>query len=100
MLALARQLITVEQRWCQGAFARGWFDIAVPVRSGFARRFCALGAVRRAGRDLGLIVEPACTALELQTGRPVADWNDDPKRTHGEVVAAFDAAIAVLEHAP
>ena len=51
-------------------------------------------------KTVGLIVEPACTALELQTGRPVADWNDDPKCTHGEVVAAFDAAIAVLEHAP
>src|SRR5437763_7677948 len=25
VLARARQLITVEQRWCQGAFARGWF---------------------------------------------------------------------------
>jgi hypothetical protein len=27
----------------------------------------------------------------------VPDWNDDKLRTHAEVVAAFDAAIATLD---
>ena len=63
----------------------------------FARRYCALGAIMRAGRDFGLPVEDARNALEWQTVRPVQDWNDDPARTHREVTAAFDAAVAALE---
>jgi hypothetical protein len=60
-------------------------------------RFCALGAIRRAGHELGLAAEDACTALECQTGRPIQDWNDDPARRHAEVVAMFGAAISALE---
>src|ERR1700716_2922195 len=70
----------------------GW-TFPVPVGSRYARRFCALGAIIRAGRDLGLPVENASRALEWQTVRPVIEWNDDKLRTHAEVVAGFDAAI-------
>ena len=76
-----------------GSFARSWLDIPVPARSVLAQRYCALGAIMRAGRELGLPTEAACKALELQTGVPIADWNDDRLRTHSEVTAAFDAAI-------
>jgi hypothetical protein len=55
-----------------------------------------LGAVMRAGRKLGLPIEGAVNALEWQTRRPVQYWNDDPARTHAEVIAAFDGAIAAL----
>ena len=51
----------------------------------------------QAGRKLGLSVEQARNALEWQTACPVQDWNDDPLRTHAEVIAAFDAAIAALD---
>src|SRR5215471_7126143 len=40
VLARARELIADEQRWCKRSFARTWFDIPVPIHSGFARRFC------------------------------------------------------------
>jgi hypothetical protein len=93
-------LIADEQRWCKRAFARGWFDIPVPVHSSFARRYCAMGAIRRAGHELGLPTRNACHALEWQTIRPVPDWNDDPCRTHADVVAAFDATIVALEIIP
>ena len=99
VLAMARALLADEQRWCRGSFARGWLDIPVPVRSVFVSRFCMLGAVMRAGRKLGLPTEDAANALEWQTRRPVQYWNDDPARTHAEVIAAFDGAIAALEEA-
>ena len=51
----------------------------------------------RAGRRLGLPVNDARRALEWQTVRPIPDWNDERRRTHGEVIAAFDAAIATLD---
>ena len=44
-------------------------------------------------------INHAHRALEWQTVRPVQDWNDDPVRTHSDVLAAFDAAIVTLESA-
>jgi hypothetical protein len=96
VLAHALELISDERHWCKRAFAFTWLDIPVPVGSRYARRFCALGAIIRAGRELGLPVENASTALARQTMRPVIEWNDDKLRTHAEVVAAFDAALDAL----
>jgi hypothetical protein len=97
VLARARELIADEQHWCQRSFARGWFDMPVPIWSAFVRRYCALGAIMRAGRKLGLPIKEARNALEWQTVRPIPDWNDDRWRTHRDVIAAFDAAIAALD---
>lgn len=97
VLGRARQLLQDEARWCRGSFARAWRDIPVPASSGLARRYCALGAIMRAGRELAVSAESACVALEWQIGRPVQDWNDDPRRTHTDVIAALDAAIAALQ---
>jgi hypothetical protein len=97
VLVRARELIGDEQRWCRRTYARGWRGLPVPVQSSAAHRFCAVGALMRAGRELDLPMEDARNALEWQTVRPVQDWNDDPARTHCEVIAAFDAAVAALE---
>jgi hypothetical protein len=100
VLARAREIISDERHWCKRSFAVAWLDLPVHVGSRYARRFCALGAIKRAGRELWLPVKDAKRALEWQTVRPVADWNDDKARTHAEVVAAFDAAIATLDAMP
>ena len=68
----------------------------MPAGSALARRFCAVGAIMRAGRELSVPVQDACIALEWQVGRQVQDWNDDASRTHADLVAAFDDAIAAL----
>ena len=99
VLALARALLADERRWCRGSFARGWREIPVPVRSVFARRYCALGAIMRAGRKLGLRFEDAANALEWQPRRPVPGWNDEPCGTHAGVIDPFDGAIAAEGHA-
>ena len=100
VLVRARALIAEEQRWCKRSFARTWFDIPVPVHWRLARRFCAVGAIERAGHELGFSTKDAISALTWQTVLPVPDWNDDTRRTHAEVVVAFDAAIAALDLAP
>ena len=100
VLSRARELISDERRWCKRAFAVAWLDIPVHAGSRFARRYCALGAIKRAGRELGLPVDAANRALEWQSIIPVADWNDDRKRTHADVIVAFDAAIAALDALP
>ena len=97
VLTGARALLADERRWCKGSSARGWLELPVSAGSVFARRYCALGAIMRAGREFGLPVEDARNALEWQTRRPVANWNDDPWRTHADVIGAIDGAIAALE---
>jgi hypothetical protein len=97
VLVRARALIADEQHWCRRTYARGWRGLPVPVQSAAAHRFCAVGAIMRAGRELWLPIEPARNALEWQTVRPVQDWNDDPVRTHDDVLATFDAAITALD---
>jgi hypothetical protein len=99
ILIRAREIIADERQWCKRAFAVTWLDIPVQVGSRFARRFCALGAIKRAGRELRLHVDEASRALEWQTVIQVPDWNDDKVRTHAEVVAAFDAVIVALDGA-
>jgi hypothetical protein len=97
VLVRARALIAEERNWCKLTFARGWGHIPVPPRSRFARRFCAIGAVKRAASELLLPTQNARIALEAQTRREVERWNDDRLRTHAEVIAVFDSAIAALE---
>ena len=93
VLMRARELLADEQRWCRRTYARGWRGIPVPVQSAGAHRFCALGAIMRAGGELELPIDDAHSVLEWQTVRPVQDWNDDPVQSHRDVLAAFDACI-------
>src|SRR5438045_8129608 len=62
VLVRARKLISDERHWCKRAFA--FTCIPVPVGSRYARRFCALGAIIRAGRDLGLRSEEHTSELQ------------------------------------
>src|SRR5262244_851072 len=59
VLVRARELIADERHWCKRAFALTWLDIPAPVGSRFGRRFCALGAIMRAGRELRLPADDA-----------------------------------------
>ena len=93
VLNRARMLIADERHWCRGAFARSWANIPMWPHSFFARRFCAVGALKRAAGELLLPTQNAYLALEAQAGRRVEGWNDEPTRTHSEVLALFDAAI-------
>ena len=97
ILVRARELIADEQQWCRRTFARGWRGIPVPVKSTAAQSYCALGAIMRAGRELGLPFEDARNVIEWQIARPIQDWDDDPARTHIEVISTIDAGIAALE---
>ena len=99
VLVRARALIGHDQYWCRGAFARSWFSVPVRPHSFFARRFCVVGALKLAARELLLPTQNAYLALEWQAGRRVEGWNDDPRRTHAEVVALFDAAMVALRQA-
>lgn len=82
-LKAARKLIERPDSWCQGTFL-----------SNDGRR-CASGALVDVGASL---CDTSYTALGFACGNSiVCEWNDAPKRTHAEVLAAFDRAIELEE---
>ena len=115
----ARRLIEDEGRWCQGAYARTQHgDVAIVDDSTFrmegdqiACRWCMLGALITAATDVRRdIVSLHDMAQRLYLGMENPEWprgtahdqifemqrfNDD--RTHPEVLAVYDRAIARLE---
>ena len=103
ILLEARQLLSDPSRWTKGAPARNAQLETVGSTSEAAFCFCAIGAIRRTlwvnpGRDTEErreLEDVASQALRESIGRPdISRWNDDPARTHEEVLAAFDRAIA------
>src|ERR1051325_9736169 len=78
-MAVERPGAELERR--SGAFACSWWDVPVRMRSGRARRYCALGAIMRAGYELGLRIDDAHAVLEWQLNAQVQNWNDDQARS-------------------
>lgn len=105
-LKAARQEL-LTRGWCQGdtenpvtgevcvmgAMAKAWLS----ARPGpFVFRDDS--ACRPAAKILRDLVPPIPSkALNMQKLNPVAWWNDEPGRTPEEVLALFDAAIALAE---
>lgn len=88
VLREARELIDTPEKWIQGLF------------HGLGR-YCVLGAVYEGARRAGAerLTHPAVDALGYAIfGRPVdysiSAWNDALERTHADVLAAIDTAIA------
>lgn len=80
VLRSARSSIATPERWCQCYNARNMAVCASYALLASGLRFYseACDALRAAGR--------------FKEGIP--HWNDAPERTHAEVLATFDAAIA------
>jgi len=88
----------VLQGWTQGNFTRGY---------GRMQTWCMWGAIVRANAVVrgARITKTEERDIEMvfrhRTRGSIIDFNDAPRRTQGEVVAAFDAVLASLsEPAP
>lgn len=98
----ARAFIDTPEKWTQGANARDAVGLPVPVSARGAVCFCSAGAVIRAVPSVDFssaasqLVEAAgIVSFTVEHGLTV--WNDDPERTHAEVLAAFDRAIEAAQ---
>jgi len=98
LLEAAREL--VRDRFTQGAFARDAWGAKVAPESPAAVVFDPLGAVlaaaARAKGDQRATISHAVSALQASCGSPhgfVTEWADAPRRTHAEILRAFDRAI-------
>lgn len=96
-LRKARALIDTPEKWCQGVYCKG-------------DALCSLGAIYAAGGgDRKDIPEDGDPHFSYESERAyrtlsaaispkwVAPWNDAPERTHADVMALFDKAIALAE---
>jgi hypothetical protein len=94
MLHDAHELVV--SGWCQGAGARDEMGRPIEPSSAFARRWSASGALERVWRrddgdpDVSLeAFERASLALAAAVKDVPQGWNDEPARTHDEVLVAL-----------
>ena len=98
ILITARALINTPERWVKGRKPGCWCAMdAIIVAPCYVRPHEAM-ALMRAIPSLAASV--ACNAAlkalkcAIGNGHEIVSWNDAPERTHAEVMAAFDRAIA------
>ena len=113
ILKAARQVIEKPEHWTQGQYARTAENAGVSYSNPRAFCFCSQGAILKASHDQSLKgtaefsynkddlvpeIDEAITRLDqFCVGGGIEQFNDAPGRTHAEVLAKFDEAIASLE---
>lgn len=101
ILRRAQALVAKKGGWTSGADARDRDGGETLIESRTARAFCAGGALVRAASEIdpkfqGEATDALRRSLGVRGEGSVARWNDKPRRTQKQVVAAFDGAIARL----
>jgi hypothetical protein len=99
---LVKARAKVERGWCQHACAidrRGYKINAGPLLRGpsRAKSVCAVAAIAIASPDWWIdqgAAQPLVRAVGVASAQDLLGWNNAPERTHAEVLAAFDKAIA------
>lgn len=103
VLEKARELISDESRWTQGAFSRDRWGLAVNLHSEKASCFCSVGALAKSGALhekaslLNELPSPILKAFGFRRNIQLVRFNDSGD--HASVLAAFDRAIAAAREA-
>lgn len=93
ILKAARELISVPERWTQGAAARHKNGNVIGWNTANASCWCSTGAVMKCGLHHA---DSALSLLaEVTSVGSVPYYNDT--HTHAEVLAMFDRAISIAE---
>lgn len=93
ILKAARQKITPPEAWTKRAAARDHLGATVFADDKTAVCWCSIGAVWATA----YLCDEAASYLDEVAGGAITLFNDAPERTHAEVLAAFDRAIALAE---
>lgn len=98
VLRKARAKITPEGAWTQEYLARDAANCPVSEVDPSAVCWCAFGVI---GAVSSMDTWMAAIGIFGRAigERAIGYWNDAPERTHAEVLAAFDKAIAASEGA-
>jgi hypothetical protein len=94
----ARDIISDQQHWCRGSYARGKAGHSVSVNDPSARRFCAMGALLLAASDLCGTDTTDASNLAHETAKLLSPTGSlvfiNDYWGHAAVLSLFDAAIA------
>jgi hypothetical protein len=97
VLIAARKLIAPKGAWTTCAWAKDKTGKAVDPESEKAVCYCMSGAlIKVAARGSPVGREARMAIRAANGGRGPIEINDAPRRTHKQVLAAFDRAIAKL----
>ena len=94
ILRAARAKIERPECWTKGELARDAAGNSVTPDSAEAVCWCPVGAIHAStliGHERFCARHVIVNAIDSLN---IGGWNDAPERTHAEVLAAFDAAIA------
>ncbi len=95
ILIAARAKIEAPERWTQGEYARNKRGGCVDENSPSAACWCIVGAIGSVSMEQQHAAwGPLIAAIGGPANLHIPNWNDAPERTHAEVLAAFDRAIA------
>lgn len=97
----ARDIISDEQHWCQGCYARGKAGNVVMVNDPNASRYCAMGALIVAASEL-CNNDTAATNIAHDMAKIISATGSlvfvNDHFGHSAVLSLFDVAIAGLQH--
>jgi len=93
-----RELLAEESRWTREYYGR--YRDGEGCTNGYddgACCWCLMGAAEKVSgeRDPGRIERVFIKVLGGRTSGDIFTWNDAPERTHAEILAALDRAIAL-----
>ncbi len=96
----AREIISDEQHWCRGSYARGKAGISVAVNDPDARRYCAMGALLLAASEL-CSDDTTASTLAHDIAKIVSPTGSlvfvNDHYGHSAVLSLLDVAVAVLQ---
>lgn len=94
ILQHARHLVSTPEKWCKKRI------VSYNPSTG-AHSYCMVGALHKATKARHAVYNAAylafCNANPEIPNNHISTWNDSPSRTHSEVLAAFDKAIAYCQ---
>ena len=103
-LSAARALIDTPKKWIKGSNGRDAFGRPTAPNGRFVVSRCAFGALMGVciiGKEYE-VVQHLMASLDRHGERlryGLSGWNDEPERTHAEVMQAFDRAIEDISKA-
>jgi hypothetical protein len=95
ILKSARERIAKPEAWLQEELAVTKDGMPCGTMHRDAARWCSVGAIFATGcsPDEGTSAKHALYLAAGTLASTLIDWNDNHKRTHADVLAAFDRAI-------
>lgn len=94
----ARELIATPEKWTKGQGARNSKGDPRDWDAPDVRKRCLFVAVSTMAKGVtGGLEFVAVRALRFRDTSALLEWHDAPERTHAEVLARLDAAIAAEE---